>query len=502
MRVLTAKEIKRVEQISFEKYFTEAELMKRAGCECFKKIIKYYGNEIAGKRVSVVCGNGKNAGDGFVIAKLLCEYGAAARIVLADKMPEISEPLMYFNEAKTAKVEIISFADADFDNDVLIVDCIFGIGFHGTVKPPFDAVFEAVNCSAATVVSVDTPSGTNASDGSADNAVKADLTIAVSTLKYCHVLPPSNEFCGKIVTVDIGIPTDCYETDYAETITKQLVKANFNKRPINSHKGCFGRQLNICGSGNMCGAAVICAASALKTGVGLLKCLFPKSIYNAMTSHLIQPLFLPVSENEDKTLSIGALTRIVNELKWADCIVAGCGIGNNDDTQVLMNQVIKESRVPVVLDADGINSILLNIDVLREAECEMVLTPHPAEMARLINESTAYVQQNRVAVASAFAKEYGCVVVLKGANTIVADGRRILINTTGNPGMAMGGTGDMLSGMIGSFIAQGIKPYEAAVCAVYLHGFCGDITAKELSQRGMTVNDMLELLPALLGEFE
>jgi len=201
-------------------------------------------------------------------------------------------------------------------------------------------------------------------------------------------------------------------------------------------------------------------------------------------------------------LSIGALTRIVNELEWADCVVAGCGIGNNDDTQVLMNQIIKESKAPVVLDADGINSILLNIDVLREAESDIVVTPHPAEMARLIHESTAYVQENRIAVASAFAKEYGCIVVLKCANTVVSDGSRVLINTTGNPGMAMGGTGDMLSGMIGSFIAQGIRPFEAAACAVYLHGLCGDITAKELSQRGMTVEDMLELLPALLGEFE
>jgi len=502
MKVLTAKEIKQVEQLAFERYFTEAELMQRAGQECFKKIVKYYGDKITGNKVSVICGNGKNAGDGFVIARLLCEFGADAKIVLADKSPELEEPFMYFKEAKDYGVEILSFSDADFAEDVLIVDCIFGIGFHGVPEYPFNAVFDAVNSSTAAVVSVDTPSGTNASDGSAENAVKADLTIAVSTLKYCHVLPPSNAFCGKIVTVDIGIPQDCYEAEYAQTITKQDIRANFAKREINAHKGSFGRQLNICGSTAMCGAAVICAKAALKTGVGLLKCLFPKSVYPVMTSHLTQPLFAPVSENEQKTLSIGALTRIVNELEWADCVVAGCGIGNNDDTQVLMNQIIKESKAPVVLDADGINSILLNIDVLREAESDIVVTPHPAEMARLIHESTAYVQENRIAVASAFAKEYGCIVVLKGANTVVSDGSRVLINTTGNPGMAMGGTGDMLSGMIGSFIAQGIRPFEAAACAVYLHGLCGDITAKELSQRGMTVEDMLELLPALLGEFE
>lgn len=501
MKILTAKEIKKVEELSFEKYFTEAELMKRAGYECYKKIIKYYGDVIKNEKVLVVCGNGKNAGDGFVIAKLLCEFGADAKIVLVDKTPEIDEPLMYFNEAKDYGVEVLDFKQADFDA-VMIVDCIFGIGFHGAPKSPFDEVFELINNSGAIVVSIDTPSGTDASNSSVINAVKADMTIAISTLKYCHILPPSNEFCGKTVTVDIGIPEDCYTEKYAEIIAKKAVKSCFVKRPLNSHKGDFGHQLNICGSYKMCGAAVISAKSALKSGVGLLKCVFPKSIYPVMTSHLIQPLFAPMSENEEKTFSMGSLTHILKELSWADSVVVGCGIGNNDDTQVLVNQIIRECTVPIVLDADGINCILPNIDILRETQNQVVVTPHPAEMARLINESTAYVQQNRIEVSKAFANEYGCIVVLKGANTIVTNGKDVFVNTTGNAGMAMGGTGDMLSGMIGSFIAQGIAPFESAKCAVYIHGLCGDITAKELSQRGMTVNDMLELLPALLSEFE
>lgn len=501
MKILTANEIKKAEQLSFERYFTEAELMKKAGQECFKKIVKYYGDDIVGNTVLVVCGNGKNAGDGFVIAKLLSDFGADAKIVLADKMPVIDEPLMYFNEARDSDVEIIDFAEADF-NCTLIVDCIFGIGFHGEPKEPFNTVFDAVNSSDAIVVSVDTPSGTDASNGSAVNAVKADLTIAISTLKYCHILPPSNEYCGKIVTVDIGIPDDCYTEKYAETITKKAVKSCFVKRSVNSHKGDFGHQLNICGSYKMCGAAVISAKAALKTGVGLLKCVFPKSIYPVMTSHLIQPLFAPMSENEEKTFSMGSLTHILKELTWADSVVLGCGIGNNDDTQVLTNQIIRECGVPLVLDADGINCILPNIDILREAHSDVVVTPHPAEMARLINENTVYVQQNRIAVAKAFANEYGCTVVLKGANTVVTNGDEVFVNTTGNPGMAMGGTGDMLSGMIGSFIAQGVSAFDSAKCAVYIHGLCGDITAKELSQHGMAVDDMLELLPALLFEFE
>ena len=252
----------------------------------------------------------------------------------------------------------------------------------------------------------------------------------------------------------------------------------------------------------MPGAAVICAEAALKTGVGLLKCVFPKSLYPVMTAHMIQPVFKPICENEQKTISIGAMNDIFEELKWADSVVIGCGLGNNDDTQVIVGQVVKSSEVPVVLDADGINAVAPFIDIIKDKKAPLVVTPHPAEMARLIGESTDYVQNHRIDVAKAFAAENDVIVVLKGANTVVTDGKAVFVNMNGNAGMAMGGTGDMLTGMIGSFIAQGIEPLEAAKSAVFIHGFCGDITAQELSQRGMTVEDMLSLMGALMSEFE
>ncbi len=501
MRVLTAQEIRKTETACFENYFSEAELMQRAGIKCSEKIIKYYGESIHGNKVLVLCGNGKNAGDGFVIAKELMKFGADAQIVLCDKQPALAEPLAYFNEAVNSGVQVCFFSECDMHCS-LIVDCVFGIGFHGELKEPFLSVFNAVNSSDAAVVSVDTPSGVNASDGSVINAVRADMTIAISTLKYCHILPPANAYCGKTVTVDIGIPESCYNGTYAQTITKAYVKSCFGKRNINCNKGNCGKQLNLCGSRLMPGAAVISARAALKTGVGLLKCAFPKSIYSVMTAHLIQPVFSPMSENEAGTFSMGALTHILEEIKWADCVAVGCGTGNNDDTQVLLNQIIRESDVPVVVDADGINSVIPNIDVLKDSKAKLILTPHPGEMARLIHEDVSYVQANRIAAAKAFAKENGCVLVLKGANTVVTDGSRVFVNTTGNAGMAMGGTGDMLTGMIASFAAQGMQPLDAAVCAVYIHGLCGDITAEEISQRGMTAEDMLELLGALMIEFE
>jgi NAD(P)H-hydrate epimerase len=501
MRVLTAKQIKKVEEKAFKSGVSEAELMLRAGTACFERIAKILGDGINGCSVLVACGNGKNAGDGFVIARLLRETGADAKILIADREPEIPEPKQYFDEAVKDGVEVVYPDNCSFDCAV-IVDCLFGIGFHGEPKAPFDEIFDMINASTAKVIAVDTPSGTDSADGSVVSAVKADYTIAISTLKMAHVLPPANAYCGKIYTVNIGIPEDCYDTSYPETITKSEVRALFPKRDFNSHKGSFGRQLNICGSYLMPGAAVISAKAALKTGVGLLKCAFPKSIYPVLTSNLTQAIFRPLCENESKTLSIGAMTDVTEELKWADSVLIGCGIGNNDDTQVITGQVIKTSEVPVVLDADGINAVVPFIDIIKDRNAPLVMTPHPAEMARLIGESTEYVQTHREEVAKAFAKENGVVLVLKGADTIVTDGSRVYFNLTGNAGMAMGGTGDMLAGMIASFIAQGLAPLDAAKAAVYIHGYCGDITASEISQRGMTVDDMLYLLGALMSEFE
>lgn len=502
MRILNSDEIRLVEQRCFERYSTEAELMLKAGCACFNEITKKYENEMKDAGVAVFCGNGKNAGDGFVIARLLWSRGIDAKIVLCDKAPSIAEPLMYFEQARNSGVKAESFtkesAKADF-----IIDCIFGIGFHGEARAPFDEVFRAVNESGATVISVDTPSGTDATTGATcKNAIKADFTVAISTLKYAHIQPPSNSLCGEIRVVDIGIPADCYDEGYPETIEFDDVKDCFEKRDKNSNKGSFGHQLNICSSYKMFGAGVIATLAGMRSGAGLVKLMLPESAYPLAASHMIQPLFEPSPENGEKTFSRDAIKNAETQLKWASSVVLGCGIGVNDDTRALCEYVLKNSEVPVILDADGINCINGRISIIKEIKAPIVLTPHPLEMARLISETTAEIQENRINKAKAFAKETGATLVLKGANTVVSDGERVFVNLTGNPSMAMGGTGDMLSGMIGAFIAQGMSALNAAKCAVYIHGLCGDFAAEKISQRGILVSDMLEQLGALMSRFE
>lgn len=501
MRILTREEMRAVEARAFDGCFTEAQLMLRAGRACAEKMIQLYGAEMQGRSVAVICGNGKNAGDGFVIARLLLEFGANAGIVLAGDAPVLPEPKQYFDEAVAAGVPVVAFAQADLQVP-FIVDCIFGIGFHGEPRPPFDAVFNAVNASGAKVIAVDTPSGTDATTGEAALAVHADLTIAISALKYAHVLPPANDCCGKTVVVQIGIPEDCYCGNYAHTITKAAVRRSLPTVHKNANKGSLGHLLSICGSYRMPGAAVFCAMGALRTGVGLIKCVLPKSAYPLVAAHLTQPVFEPVTENEDKTLSMGALTGILEGLPWADAVVLGCGLGVNDDTSVLVSQILRSYKKSILIDADGINCLCENISILQDMNASAVLTPHPGEMARLTGKTVEQIQAHRVETARDFAARYGVVVVLKGANTVVTDGDAVFINTNGNTGLAMGGSGDLLAGMIGSFLAQGMDTFSAAKAGVFIHGLCGDITARELSKRGMTVEDMAQLLGALMSEFE
>lgn len=496
MVILTADEIRAVEQKCFDNYSTEAELMLRAGTKCFEAMTKKY--NMAGKSVAVLCGNGKNAGDGFVIARLLDSVGALTTIVLCDKEPSIAEPLMYFEQARG--VEVKHFTKNCLDVD-FIVDCIFGIGFHGEPRKPFDEVFKAIEKTNATVISVDAPSGTNATTGEAcNNCVRADDTIAISTLKYCHILPPANDYCGKIEVVDIGIPSDCYEGEYAQTI--ELDRNVFPKLSKNANKGSLGHQLNICSSYKMFGAGVIATQSALRSGAGLVKLVVPKSAYPLVASHLTQSVFNPVEENEEGTISKKAVLNIQDDLNWADSVVLGCGIGCNNDTEEVVDFVLKNAKSPVILDADGINSILSHISILKEIKVPVVLTPHPGEMARLISKTINEVQENRIEASKTFARENNVILVLKGANTVVTDGNRVFVNMNGNPSMAMGGTGDMLSGMIGAFIAQGVEPFEATKTAVYLHGLAGDVAKNEISQRGIVVDDMIDRLGALMSLFD
>ncbi len=286
------------------------------------------------------------------------------------------------------------------------------------------------------------------------------------------------------------------------TLSYKDVAACFVPRSADSHKGTYGHLLAVCGSVGMVGAAILSARAALRSGVGLLTVALPQSIYPIVAAGVPEALCLPLPENEQGRVPQAALPLLRQALKGKTALLIGCGLGCCEDTQVIVRELLGLADCPMVLDADGINAVAQHIDVLETACSSLIVTPHPAEMARLCATTVDDVQADRVGCAMSFAKRYGITVALKGHHTVVADATQYCINPTGNPGMATGGSGDVLAGMIASFAAQGFSSFDAARCGVYLHGLAGDAAAKRCSQRAMLPSDVIEELRGVFLNLE
>lgn len=286
-------------------------------------------------------------------------------------------------------------------------------------------------------------------------------------------------------------------------ITPELVAERFRPRPLDSHKGTFGRLLTVCGSYGMAGAALLCARAALRSGVGLLTAAVPASVYPLLAAAVPEAVFLPQPETGGGAFSAQAVEPLLRAAAGSTAVVIGPGIGTGEAQTALVERFCRSATRPVVLDADGINSLDPHILVEETVSAPLILTPHPGEMARLLDVSVEDVQRHRHEIARRFADECGVTLVLKGYHTLVsAPGRPVLENLTGNPGMATGGSGDVLAGIIGALAAQGMDPYFAAACGVYLHGAAGDRAAAHLSQHSMLPGDLIEELPDLFLQFE
>lgn len=281
-----------------------------------------------------------------------------------------------------------------------------------------------------------------------------------------------------------------------EQTDKNIVKKAVFNRPDDANKGTLGSLLCICGSFGMAGAAIMAGKAALRCGLGLLKTALPKSIYPIAAGAIFESVFFPLEETPDGKISKNNIDFLLSEAEKSSAVLIGCGLSVCDDSEELVNSFIENCSKPLVLDADALNCVAKNPDILKKAKAPIIITPHPGEMARLVKSTPKEVNQNRAEVATDFAKEYGVVTVLKGAGTIIASPEgRVMINRTGNSGMATGGSGDVLAGMTGSLSAQGAKPFDAASAAVYLHGLAGDIAAEKLGRISMLPTDLINEIP-------
>ncbi|HOB37281.1 MAG TPA: NAD(P)H-hydrate dehydratase [Candidatus Avimonas sp.] len=510
MLVLNTAQMKAVEAAAIKHGMDELRLMENAGSAAARIIRSRY--SVGGKSVALLCGKGNNGGDGFVIARKLLDEGAYVKVILTGGKPATDSAAEMFARLKNTDAEIIDIetepyiaanriSSADF-----IVDAVYGIGFKGRLPDRLRSPFRLVNSSSAPVIAVDVPSGVNADTGNSDpDAIKADLTITFTANKTGMTAPAAADFCGKIQVVSIGIDQSLllpYLSDATE-ITHDMVKSCFGARQSDTHKGDYGRLLCFCGSKGMAGAAVLAAKAALRCGAGLVICALPESVYPIAAAHIIEPIFCPLPETENGDFALTARKILHEQMIKADTVLIGCGLGQSPRAASLVLDLLENAECPVVLDADGINIIAGHINKLKTARAPIILTPHPGEMSRLTGLSVPYIQSDRARAAREFAEETGAVVVLKGARTVIAaPGMPALVNPTGNPGMATGGSGDVLAGIIAAFCAQGLGGYQAAMCGVYLHSLAGDRAALRLSQRFMLPSDIIDELSGPFLSFE
>lgn len=507
MRIFTEEQMRIAEKKAADSGVAFLRLMENAGCACAAEIRNRTDST---QKVVILCGKGKNGGDGFVIARKLVEAGYSVVVLLVFGLPKDSDALYMMDKLKGTDVKILDFTKNPSTEKLIpeadvIVDAIFGIGFHGTVAEPLSSLIRVVNASRCKVFSVDVPSGFECDSGIVKgNAITADFTLAISEGKLCHALLPASSHCGTVVLTKIGVEDEHYRNvDYtAYTFSNREVSAAFPNRPEISNKGDFGKVLCICGSRSFAGAAVLSIQGALRSGAGLVYAAFPESAYPAIASKITEAPLLPMPCDEQGQFAVSSVSHLIKAMQGMNAVVLGCGLGQSAGTLEVVSAVLKNAKCPVILDADGINLLATNIELLREVQTKVILTPHPGEMSRLTGCSIAEILENRSAIAQKFADDYGVTVVLKGANTIVArkNSPVYYVNTTGNSGLSKGGSGDFLAGLLGGFVAQ--KVQFPAETAVYIHGQCADVVADKMSKRGMLPSDCIAELPYVLSQFE
>lgn len=482
--LISGKEMKNWEKQAMEKYkIPSLLLMERAAESVVKEILRGTYNL---KKILIACGTGNNGGDGLAIARMLKLKGCQVDVCIAGALDKMSSEMKQQLEMYQAiSGEFVT--SPEYGEYTTIIDAVFGIGCNREITGIAAEVIEAINKSDAKVIAVDVPSGVSSDTGKICGlAVKADATVTFFTEKLGMMIYPGRDFCGKIMVADLGIPFQGCEEYQAITYTEEDIE-KLPKRKENSHKGTYGKVLVIAGSAKISGAAYLAAAGAYRIGAGLVKIYTPKENQLAMQVLLPEALLEIYDDNRPP------IKQLKECMEWADVIVIGPGIGTERAAEKILKYVVSKSTVPLVIDADGINLLARNKTCLLDRHAPVILTPHIQEMARLTGKAKDLIMKNPMEEAEMFVRDYDVTLVLKSARTIVAkENEHSYINMSGNSGMATGGSGDVLAGMIGGMIAQGVDCFEAAKLGVYLHGKAGDAAAVTKSTYSMTATDILD----------
>ncbi len=520
MKILTAAQMADVDRLTTEIYGVPSLLlMENAGRSVAEEIVKTCAG-VERKRVLVFCGKGNNGGDGFVVARHLALRGCDLQILLfCDPAYLKGDPLTNWQIVQAAGIPSTILPTPSLARALLrklepadvVVDALFGTGLSKPVGPEFRPAVDWINrqSAKALVAAVDIPSGLFANSGEVPGvAVKAHLTVTFTALKPALVLRPAADHAGRVTVAAIGSPQALLENPehLLDLVDATLARRALPPRERDSHKGTYGHLFVVAGSRGKSGAALMTGLAALRSGAGLVTLWLPKRLQRDVVGKVPELMteFLP--ETAAGTSDRAGAEQVLRRLGDAHALVVGPGLTQEEGTRGLVRELVKRSRLPVVLDADGINAFAQHPeDLCNEEGSPIIITPHPGEMARLIGSTISRVQKDRIQVAASCARSHGCFAILKGYQTVIASpSGRILINSTGNPGMATGGTGDILAGMVGRFVAAWYRRFHGAdrdalvehlAAAVYLHGLAGDIAASEKGEESLIATDLVDYLP-------
>ncbi len=495
MKIVTAEQMRSIDRRATERFGVPSiVLMENAATAVVDAIFEHYADA---ERVAIFCGTGQNGGDGFAVARHLenrgvvpiifvvgdrakCSGDAATNLAICERL---ALPMYNVTDSDSLEDAIVHAGDAD-----LVVDAIFGTGLDRAAAGVFAETIRSMNELGLPIVAVDVPSGMNASAAEPfDPCVRAAVTVTFAVPKICHVFEPAAIDCGEVVVADISIPTVAID-DANVTLsltTPAVIRPHLTQRLATTHKGTYGHVAIVAGSPGKSGAAVLSARGAIRTGAGLVTVVTDRDAAVAINAASIESMTLPLD-------LVASLPEVLQFVGSKSAVVIGPGLGDNEESYAFVRELVRSIDRPLVLDASGLNAFAGRARDINPKSRPTIITPHPGEMARLLGKPAG----DRIETAREAARLTNSIVVLKGHQTLIADPEgHVNVNPTGNPGMASGGMGDVLGGMIGALLARGVEAFDAATTAVYLHGYAGDLVKEEMGDTGMAAMDVANRIP-------
>lgn len=511
MKIVTAEIMKRLDRRTIEDFGIPGMVLMENAARSVVNALRRNFPDLPKRRVALFAGRGNNGGDALAVARYLHNKKIFYRVYLLAEKSELRDEAAANLEILTKMGgEIVTIVNSEdlanlkmqIAHHDLFIDGIFGTGLKGPIKGLAFDVIDFLNSLQRPIVAIDLPSGVDADTGQIWGiCVKATLTVTFGLPKRGLFIYPGAQYCGHLLIADISIPEAAINQ---ETIKEYIMEAaEFARllppRQPNTHKGDFGHLFVLAGSPGKTGAAAMVCEAAVRVGAGLVTLGIPESLNPILEVKLTEAMTEPLPETKEKALSLSALNRIRELMYRKTALALGPGLSLNPQTTRLVQKILRENVLPVVVDADGLSAITGKTDILKRSRAPIILTPHPGEMARLLGMSIPEIQQNRIEVARRFAEENKVILILKGARSLIASPEgEVFVNPTGNPGMASGGMGDVLTGMIGGFLAQGLPALEAAKLGVFLHGLVGDFVAYKKGERGLAATDLIWETPKIL----